>query len=188
MAARKKTASKTKRTSAKKTTARKAPAKRKTAARKAPAKRTAAKRPAAKKRTTAAKKRPVAKKRTTAKRTTKRTTAKKRTSNSNIAVGRKPFTKSQFVAALCEQTGLARKDIVSVLECIPDIVSAHVKKQGPEVFSWPGMFKIQVIKKPATKARQGINPFTGESMMFKAKPASRRVKIRPLKQLKEMAA
>lgn len=177
MAARKKPAPKKRTSAKKKTTTRKTTAKRKPAAR--TTKRTAAKRPAAKKRTTA--------KRKPAKRTAaKRTTAKRR--SRSVAVGRKPFTKSQFIAALCEQTELSRKEIVSVLESIPDIISAHVQRQGPEMFSWPGMFKIQVIRKPATKARKGVNPFTGETMMFKAKPASRRVKIRPLKQLKEMAA
>lgn len=168
MAARKKTTTK-KRTSAKKTTTRRAPVKRKTTAKRTTTKRTTAKRTTTKRKTTA-----------------KRTTAKKR--SANLSVGRKPFTKSQFIAAICEQTDLARKDVVAVLESIPDIISAHVQRQGPEMFSWPGMFKIQVIRKPATKARKGINPFTGEMMMFKAKPASRRVKIRPLKQLKEMAA
>lgn len=162
MAARKKSASKAKGTTAKKKTAKATKTVRKTAPK---AKRTA--------------KRAV-------KRTTTRATATKR--SVNISVGRKPFTKSQFIAAICDQTGLARKDVVAVLETIPGIINAHVQKQGPEIFSWPGMFKIQVIKKPATKARQGINPFTGESMLFKAKPASRRVKIRPLKQLKAMAA
>ena len=163
MAARKKkTASKAKGTSVKKKTT----AKSKTAKR-APAK---------------------AAKRKGVKRAVKRTAAAKPRTGGSINVGRKPFTKSQFVATICDHTGLARKDVVAVLETIPHIISAHVSKQGPEAFSWPGMFKILVIKKPATKARQGINPFTGESMLFKAKPASRRVKIRALKQLKEMAA
>lgn len=163
MAARKKkTASKAKGTSVK---------------RKTTAKPKAAKRPAAK-----------ATKRKAVKRAVKKTAAAKPRSIGSISVGRKPFTKSQIIATICDHTGLARKDVVAVLETIPHIISAHVQKQGPELFSWPGLFKIQVIKKPATKARQGINPFTGESMLFKAKPASRRVKVRPLKQLKEMAA
>lgn len=158
------------------------------AARKSPAKTTKRKsstkakaRTTTKRRTVAVKK-PVAKKPTTAKKTV---AAKKRTA---ISVGKKPFTKSQFVAAICDHTELARKDVVAVLEAVPEIISAHVRKGGPEIFSWPGLLKIQVVKKPATKARKGINPFTGEMMMFKAKPASRRVKIRALKQLKEMAS
>lgn len=103
-----------------------------------------------------------------------------------ISVGRKPFSKSQMVATIVERTGVARKEVLAVLETIPDIIKAHVK--GPEAFSWAGLFKIIIVKKPATKARQGINPFTGEMTTFKAKPASKRVKIRPLKQLKEMAS
>jgi nucleoid DNA-binding protein len=174
MAARKKTVTKAKGTTAKKKTAAK-PAKAAKVAK--PAKKTA-------KRKTATKAKHAVK------RAVKRTAAhaKPKQSAKAISVGRKPYTKSQFIATICEHTGLARKEVVAVLETIPHIINAHVQKQGPEMFSWPGMFKILVIKKPATKARQGINPFTGESMLFKAKPASRRVKIRPLKQLKSMAA
>lgn len=148
-------------------------AKKKSAKRK-PAKKTVAKRKGAKK---------------ASKKAVSRATAKRASSRSmgSVSVGRKPFSKSQFVGTICEHTGLARKDVTCVLESISCIVNAHVQKSGPEMFSWPGLFKIIVVKKPATKARQGINPFTGESMMFKAKPASRRVKIRPLKQLKDMA-
>lgn len=125
-------------------------------------------------------------KRATAKRAAKPAAAKK--ASGPVSVGRKPFSKSQFVSEIAERTGVARKDVVAMMEVVGNIIDAHLQKSGPEVFSWPGMFKIQVIKKPATKARQGINPFTGETMMFKAKPASRRVKIRALKQLKAMAA
>jgi nucleoid DNA-binding protein len=133
------------------------------------------------------KKAPVrAKRKVTAKKASKRTVSKRSTSGP-VSVGRKPFSKSQFVGTICEHTGVARKDVVAVLETIGCIIHGHVQKSGPEIFSWPGMFKIQVVKKPATKARQGINPFTGETMLFKAKPASRRIKIRALKQLKEMA-
>lgn len=104
-----------------------------------------------------------------------------------ISVGRKAFSKSQFLAEIATQSSVGKKEIRAVLESISKIIAAHLNKSGPELFSWPGLFKIQVIKKPATKARQGTNPFTGEQMLFKAKPASRRVKVRPLKQLKEMA-
>lgn len=122
------------------------------------------------------------------KRALSKKSAPKKMSSGPVNVGRKPFSKSQFVAEIINRTGLARKEVVAVLEAVPAIVEGHVSKGGPEVFNWPGLFKIIVVKKPATKARQGVNPFTGETMMFKAKPASRRVKIRALKQLKEMAA
>lgn len=156
----------------------------------------AARKKSAKTKKASAKKSPVAKKRKgapkAAKRAIKRATAKKASGTAKasgpISVGRKPFTKSEFVSTISAQTGVARKEVVSVLETIARIIDAHLQKQGPEIFSWPGMLKIKVVKKPATKARQGVNPFTGETMMFKAKPASRRVKVLPLKQLKEMAS
>lgn len=148
-----------------------------TKAKKAPAKKVV-KRPAAK----------VVKRRTT----TKRVAASKATKTTGrksaaLSVGNKAFTKSQFVSTICEQTTLSRKEVAAVLESIGTIIGAHVQKQGPGTFAWPGLFKVKVVKKPATKARQGTNPFTGEPMVFKAKPASRRVKILPLKQLKTMA-
>jgi nucleoid DNA-binding protein len=62
-----------------------------------------------------------------------------------------------------------------------------VKKRSVGEFALPGLLKVTTVKKPAKKARKGINPFTGEETMFKAKPASIQVKVRPLKKLKEMA-
>lgn len=147
-------------------------------AKRKPAKKVARKAPKAAKR---------AVKRAASKRAAKPAAAVKKASGP-VSVGRKAFSKSQLIAEITARTGVARKDIVAVMETIAHIIDAHLQKSGPESFSWPGMFKIQVIKKPATKARQGVNPFTGETMMFKAKPASRRVKIRALKQLKAMAA
>ncbi|HET9843360.1 MAG TPA: HU family DNA-binding protein [Gammaproteobacteria bacterium] len=104
-----------------------------------------------------------------------------------IQVGKKPYTKSELIRTIAEQTGLNRKHIQAVLESMSSIINAHLKKHGPESFSLPGLFKIMVVNKPATPARWGVNPFTGEKMKFKAKPATRKVKIRPLKGLKEMA-
>lgn len=150
-------------------------------------KKSAAKRKSTKKASSGVKRKVTAKKAT--KRAVSRATTKRSASRASgpVSVGRKPFSKSQFVGTICESTGVARKDVVAILDTIGCIIHGHVQKSGPEIFSWPGMFKIQVVKKPATKARQGINPFTGETMLFKAKPASRRIKIRALKQLKEMA-
>ena len=105
-----------------------------------------------------------------------------------VSVGDKPYSKSELIMTLSGRTGVARKQVQQVLEALQEIIQVHLNKQGPETFIWPGIAKIQVVKKPATKARKGINPFTGEEMVFKAKPASRKVKIRPLKKLKEMAA
>ena len=120
----------------------------------------------------------------------KKATSKPKTSMATTAirVGKKPFTKSEFVTCIAEQTGLSRKDIGAVLESMRDVINAHLSKRGPETFALPGLFKIVVVNKPAQPARWGINPFTGEKTKFKAKPATRKVKIRPLKGLKEMAA
>ena len=98
----------------------------------------------------------------------------------------KPFTKGQLFTALADCSGLPRKVVSSVFEDLSSIIAAHLKKQGPGQFTLPGLVKMTLIQKPATKARKGINPFTGEEMMFKAKPARNVVKVRPLKALKEV--
>lgn len=150
------------------------------------AKKTAKKSVAKATKSSAAKK--VVKKPAAKKATAKKAPAHKAAPARHIAVGDKPYTKSQFIATIAEQTGIARKDVTNVLGVVSNIIAAHLNKSGPAVFSWPGIFKMKVVKKPATKARKGINPFTGEPTTFKAKPASRKVKILPLKQLKEMAS
>jgi nucleoid DNA-binding protein len=122
-----------------------------------------------------------------AKKGAKRAVAKAMPSK-NVSVGSKPFTKSQFISTLSEHTGISRKDAGNVLATVSKVIGAHLGKGGPAIFSWPGLFKMKIVKKPATKSRKGINPFTGEPTIFKAKPASRKVKILPLKGLKEMAA
>lgn len=98
----------------------------------------------------------------------------------------KPFTKGQLFTMLAGRTGLQRKEVSAVFDELKSIIAAHVKKQGPGMFTLPGLVKLTVTHKPATKARKGINPFTGEEMMFKAKPARNVVKARALKQLKSM--
>jgi nucleoid DNA-binding protein len=97
------------------------------------------------------------------------------------------MTKSALYAELSERTELKKKDIVSVFEHLSDIINAHVKKNAAGVCTIPGLMKIKVVRKPATKARKGINPFTGEPTVFKAKPARNIVKVQPLKALKDMA-
>jgi len=142
--------------------ARKAPAK------KAPAKKAAAKKAPAKK--AAAKKAPA-----------KVAPVKK------ISAVKERYSKTQILNQIAENTELARKDVAAVLEELTDIIEGHVKKRACGEFVMPGLFKIVTVKKPAKKARKGINPFTGEETMFAAKPASIQVKLRPLKKLKEMA-
>lgn len=151
-------------------------AKKKATAKKAATKKVATKKTAAKK--TAARAAPAAKK-TAA----KKTAAKKR---SSVSVGDKPPTKSEVMNQIAESTGLARKEVVGVFDALNDIIAANLKPRGPGTFSVPGLMKIRVNKKPATKARKGINPFTGEETTFKAKPARKVVKVTPLKNLKDM--
>jgi nucleoid DNA-binding protein len=98
----------------------------------------------------------------------------------------KPMTKSEIVAGIAEATGLAKKDVGAVFEAMSVQVKKSLGKRGPGAYTVPGMMKLTVVRKPATKARKGINPFTGEETMFKAKPARNVVKIRPLKNLKDM--
>ena len=98
------------------------------------------------------------------------------------------MTKSQIVASVAESTGLSKKQVVSVMEEVDLLVERSIKKRSVGEFTIPGMMKITTVKKPARKARKGINPFTGEETVFKAKPASVAVKVRPLKKMKEFAA
>lgn len=98
-----------------------------------------------------------------------------------------PLTKGGLVKALVDMTALAKKEVVSVLDSLTTLIELHVKSRGPGKFVMPGLFKINVVKKPARPARKGINPFTGEEVMFKAKPAHKVVKIKALRKLKDMA-
>ena len=95
-------------------------------------------------------------------------------------------TKSDILASISKDTGLSKKQVSSVFESLNGVIRKSLKSNG--MFTLPGLAKMKVVKKPATKAREGINPFTGEKMTFKAKPASNAVKIRPLKKLKDFAA
>ncbi len=97
------------------------------------------------------------------------------------------YSKTQILTQIAENTELTKKEVQSVLDELTDIIEGHVKKRGCGEFVMPGLLKIVTVKKPARKARKGINPFTGEETTFAAKPASIAVKVRPLKKLKEMA-
>ena len=98
----------------------------------------------------------------------------------------KAKTKSEVYGDLVEMTDLSRKQVASVFDGLATMIKKDIGGRGPGVFTVPGLMKIKVVRKPATKARKGINPFTGEQMMFKAKPARKVVKAQPLKGLKEM--
>lgn len=97
-----------------------------------------------------------------------------------------PYTKGNIVKIISDLSCTSRKDTALVIENLAKVIEGHIKVRGPGVFTLPGLLKIMVVKKPARPAREGINPFTGEKTMFKAKPARKVVKIRALKKLKEM--
>lgn len=99
----------------------------------------------------------------------------------------KPPTKSEILAQVADKAGISRKQAGAVFDEFAKLIGKNLKgSKAPGTFVVPGLMKIKVVKKPATKARKGINPFTGEEMVFKAKPARNTVKILPLKNLKSM--
>jgi nucleoid DNA-binding protein len=97
------------------------------------------------------------------------------------------YTKAELVKEISERCDLTKNQVNHVLDEMKEIIAAHLKKNGPEKFTLPGILKIQVRNVDAKPSREGINPFTKEPTVFAAKPASRKVKVTPLKQLKEMA-
>ncbi len=137
----------------------------------------------------AAKKKAPAKKAAAKKAPAKKAVAKKAPAAKKAATAlQQKLTKSQIVASVAESTGLSKKQVGSVMDELDTLIERSIKKRGVGEFTFPGIMKITTVKKPARKARKGINPFTGEETVFKAKPASIAVKIRPLKKLKEFAA
>lgn len=110
------------------------------------------------------------------------------TSARKVTVVKTPMTKTATLEQLAENTGLTKKQASSVLDELTILIESHIKKGAVGQFTFPGLMKIEVRRKPATKARKGINPFTGEETTFKAKPARNVVKIRPLRKLKEIVA
>jgi nucleoid DNA-binding protein len=93
-------------------------------------------------------------------------------------------TKSEILAQISKDSELSRKQVSEVFESLNGIIKKSLRGNG--LFTLPGLLKLKVVKRPATKAREGINPFTGEKMTFKAKPASKKVRALPLKNLKSM--
>ena len=91
-------------------------------------------------------------------------------------------TKSEILAQISKDTSLSRKQVSEVFESL----NGQIKKslRANSLFTLPGLLKLKVVKRPATKAREGVNPYTGEKIMFKAKPASKKVRALPLKNLK----
>lgn len=97
----------------------------------------------------------------------------------------KPRTKGSLFGTIAEHTELSRKQVAGVFDAMAAIMAADLTK-GCGKFQVPGLMRVVKIYKPATKAREGKNPFTGEPMMIKAKPARNIVRVRPLKNLKSM--
>jgi nucleoid DNA-binding protein len=137
-----------------------------------------------------------AKKAVTAKKSVKTTTkkvvaAKKAASTTTTALPKNvkydvPLTKAEMYNTIAEATGLSRKQVVSVFDCLGQVVQGHIRSKAIGVCTIGGLMKVEVKRKAATKARKGVNPFTGEEIMIKAKPARNVVKVKALKKLKEM--
>lgn len=98
---------------------------------------------------------------------------------------KKAMNKSQLAATLAENTGLSKADVNKVLAALNDVIRHELGPNGPQVFSLPGIVKLTVAHKPATSAREGVNPFTGEKITIAAKPPRNVVRARVLKPLKE---
>jgi len=136
--------------------------------------------------TMAAKKKPAAKKAPAKKAPAKKVVAAAPVKK--LTAVKEKFTKTQLVNELVEKTELSKKEVASVLDELGDIIERHVKKRAVGEFTLPGLLKIKTVKKPAQKARKNVpNPFKpGELMDVAAKPASTKVKVLPLKKLKDM--
>jgi len=131
-------------------------------------------------------KKPAAKK-SPAKKAAKKAAPKAAPKKANASLpSNKAPSKSDILNFIAAETSLNRKQVSAVLESLTDVIGKSIGGKGPGTFSLPGLLKVKVIKKPATKARKGINPFTKEEVMFKAKPARKVVKILPLKAMKDM--
>jgi nucleoid DNA-binding protein len=97
------------------------------------------------------------------------------------------LSKSALIHHLAGTTGAAAKDVRAVIGALEETIRVSISKKGPRTFVLPGILKITAVAVPAKKARKGINPFTGEETIFKAKPATVKVKVRPMKKLKDAA-
>jgi nucleoid DNA-binding protein len=103
-----------------------------------------------------------------------------------VSASSKARSKSDIFATIAQHVGIHRRDVAAALHVMGALIKADLSKNGPGVFKVPGLMRITVQRKPATKARMGINPFTKEEVMFKAKPARNVVRVRPLQGLKAM--
>ncbi|MFV0477153.1 MAG: HU family DNA-binding protein [Parahaliea sp.] len=135
----------------------------------------------------AAKKKAPAKKAAVKKAPARKVAAAKTAPAKKASALQEKMTKSQIIGSIAESTELSKKQVGDVFSELELLIERSIKKRGIGEFTLPGLMKITTVKKPARKARKGINPFTGEETTFKAKPASVAVKVRPLKKMKEFA-
>jgi nucleoid DNA-binding protein len=103
-----------------------------------------------------------------------------------VAASAKARTKGGFFQTIADHVGIHRRDVAGVFHVMGSMIRSDLSKSGSGMFTVPGLMRITVKRKPATKARPGINPFTKEPITIKAKPARNVVRVRPLRQLKEM--
>jgi DNA-binding protein HU-beta len=100
--------------------------------------------------------------------------------------GAKRLTKAQVISELSEMAELDKKSIARVFDKMQELIKKQLSSRGPGEFVIPGLLKLKAVKKPATKDREGINPFTKEKTIFKGKPASKKVRATALKALKDL--
>jgi len=100
-------------------------------------------------------------------------------------MAKKRMNQTQFVNAVAEKSGLTKKQAKAALDSINEIMRRELGKNGPGEFVLPGLLKLSVVVKPATREHEGVNPFTKEPMTYKAKAARKVVKVRPLQALKD---
>jgi nucleoid DNA-binding protein len=103
-----------------------------------------------------------------------------------VGAAAKARSQGEVFGTIAQHVGIHRRDVAAVFHVMGPMIKADLSKSGAGVFKVPGLMRITVQRKPATKAREGINPFTKEPMTFKAKPARNVVRVRPLKALKAM--
>lgn len=117
--------------------------------------------------------------------------AKKTTNTAKAKTGKTsskstgPTTKSQLIATIADKIGMTKKQVSEVFDQLATVAMTDLSKKGPGVFTIPGLAKMTVKVRPARAAKKGTNPFTGQPMTFKAKPATNVVKIRALKAVKD---
>lgn len=98
----------------------------------------------------------------------------------------KKLTKAQVVAEIAEASELDKKSVGRVFDALTEVIKKQLGARGPGEFVLPGIAKLKAVKKPATKDRPGINPFTKQPIVIKGKPASKKIRITAVKALKDL--